>query len=92
MGRLGGLRTVIMEDVGVAMDQQGVESHVRPLSPAPPSPPLLPCPFLHLDSIAYQGRKTNHLQLVEMRGRHMLMSSGRMPMSPRRGECTPRSR
>jgi len=29
MGRLGELRTVIMEDVGVVMDQRGVGSHVR---------------------------------------------------------------
>lgn len=32
MGRLGGPRTVITEDVGVVMDQRGVGSHVRLLS------------------------------------------------------------
>jgi hypothetical protein len=87
MEHRGGLRIVIMEDVGVVMDQRGVGNHVRLLLSS--SFPSSTSPFCHLDSPAYQGQKTNHLQPKERRRRHMLMSSGRMPMPPRRGECTP---
>jgi hypothetical protein len=44
MGRLGGPRTVIMEDVGVVMDQRGVGNHVRLLLSS--SFPSHPFPFL----------------------------------------------
>jgi hypothetical protein len=44
MGRLGGPRTVIMEDVGVVMDQQGVGNHVRLLPSS--SFPFSSFPFL----------------------------------------------
>ena len=78
----GGLRTVIMEDVGVVMDQQEVGSHVRLLF------------IFSIFTISYLPRLAILIRpyLKNGRSENKLINSGRMPMPPRRGECTPRSR
>jgi len=81
MGRLGELRTVIMEDVGVVMDLPGVGSRVRLL-------------FLFLlFSLFYLPRLAILIRpyLKNGRSENKLINSGRMSMPPCRGECTLRS-